>query len=357
MNKINLLDMLLIVVKNKKSIIIFTLIMSVIAVFYSLIVTEKWASEFTVYPISSEEFSVGSNLLSGLGLGASSTPKLLAYNYSAVLKSRTITEKAINEFNLIKYFEITTKDSLKAMDNAIKSFHSEMFDIMINDEVSFLTVKVTTIDKEFSKKISEFYLNELLNYAQNNVNNSGRQKRMLLESRINEISDKMKTLTNEIKEYQIDNNIIEIEDQAKASIEVYSNIIVEYFENELELNFAEQYMPNSLLHKELSAKHNIIKNNLKALQSVNEEIPFLLALENINDNRFTLEEKIYGLELMKIMLETLYPQYEIAKLEEIDNMDKLEIIDYPNLPGNRAYPKRALFCILVFITSLFFSCS
>jgi uncharacterized protein involved in exopolysaccharide biosynthesis len=41
----------------------------------------------------------------------------------------------------------------------------------------------------------------------------------------------------------------------------------------------------------------------------------------------------------------------MARIEEIDNMDKIEIIDEPNLPGRRSYPQRVLICFGTFLFS------
>lgn len=356
--KISFLDIVLLLVKGKKFIIIFTIVMSLIAVTYSLVVTEKWSSEVTVLPITDQgALSMAKSLMEGLGLGSSTSPKASTLKYSAILNSRSITENTIRKFNLIDYFEITDSDSLKAMDKAIRRFHGEMFDILVNDEVHFMTIRLTTKDKYFSREISQHYLNVLLSYAQNNSNNLGRQKRELLETRINQITDEMLNLTSEIKEYQKEHNIIEIEQQAKASIEGYSSILKELFSVELELSYAEKFMTNSLKHRDLADQKKVIIQTLKKLENTNDEMPFFLALKNINDSFFSIQEKVFALEIYKKILETIYPQFELARIEEIDNMDKLEIIDYPNLPGRRAFPKRAMICVATFIVSFLFSSS
>ena len=355
-DKVNFLDIIYLLVKGKKFIIIFTLIASLIAVVYSLVATERWASQTTVFPLTNQQaFSMMSSLMEGLGLGSSTTPRAMNYKHSAILKSRTITEETIKKYDLINYFNVTEKDSLKAIEKTAKKFHSKMFDILINDETQFMTIRLISEDKYFSRELTQHYLDTLVHYAQNNANNTGRQKRELLETRVNKITEEMLILSTEIKEYQTKHNIIEMEAQAKASIEGYGTILKEYLTIESELIYQEQFMPNSPRHRDLLDRRNVIRRTLSKLEQTNDEIPFFLALGNINENFFTIQEKIFGLEMYKVILETIHPQLELARIEEVDSMDKFEIIDYPNLPGKRAYPLRAMICIITFIVSFMFS--
>jgi len=352
----NFLDIIYLIVKRKRIVVIFTLVMSLTAVIYSLLSPEKWTSEFSVYPNTNQNvFSMAGNLLEGLGLGASITPRTICYKNSAILKSRNFTEKTIRKFHLLEYFEITEKDTLKAMDIAVKRFHNEVLSIQINPEVFFMKIKITTKEKYFSQKIAQHYLDELTQYSQNNTNNIGRQKRELLEARVSQITEDMMKLLEEVKEYQTEYNIIEIEQQAKASIEGYSTILKELLTINIDLAYAEKFLPNSIRHKDLLDRKLVISETLNKLEKSNDDMPFFLALGEITDQVFTIQEKVFKLEILKKVLESIYPQLELARIEELDNMDKFEIFDYPNLPGKKSAPKRALICIITFSISFFLS--
>ena len=354
----NMLDVLIILAKGKKTIIVFTFIMCIIAVAYALLAEEKWTSFYTVFPITNTgPLSMAMNLMEGLGLSTQTTPKVVNLKNAAILQSKSITETTIRKYNFINYFKITEKDTLKAMDKAVRQFNREILKIVINDEVQFMTVNLTTKDRYFSKELAEYYLTLLIKYAQDNTNNQGKQKRELLENRINQITSDMTILSNSMKKYQKEHNIIEIEQQAKASVEGYSSILTELFTVDLELGYTEKFMPNSPKHRDLVDRKLVIEETLSKLEKNNEGMPFFLTLNNINDQLFTIQEMVFGLEIYKLILQTIYPQYELARLEEINNMDQLEIIDFPSLAGKRTYPKRPVICIFTFFISLLFSIS
>jgi capsule polysaccharide export protein KpsE/RkpR len=298
--------------------------------------------------------SMSSGLLEGLGLGASTSARSLSIRYSSIINSRTVSEETVNKFNLIEYLKIEEDDPQLAMDIAVKKL-SKIKRVVINDENSFLRVRVTTYDKNLSQQMAQHYLDKIITYATQNTNNIGRQKRELLETRIEQITTEMLELVEEIKQYQKTHNVIEIEAQAKASIDGYSIILRELFDVDIQLRLSEIDLPGSTRTKDLRDRRQAIIDSMNKLEKDNSDTPFFLALRNINDNLFTIQEKIFGMELYRKILETIYPQLELARLEEIDNMDKVEIIDFPNIPGIRSFPQRTMICAATFMISFLFS--
>ncbi|MCL1826709.1 MAG: Wzz/FepE/Etk N-terminal domain-containing protein [Candidatus Cloacimonetes bacterium] len=355
----NVLDVIIILLKRKTFIMVFTLIFSLIAVCYSLLATEYWTSKFLVLPLASQGLgSIGSLAESiGLAAGATTTPKQLGIKYSALLKSKTITHITIDKFDLINYYKVKIKDGDKdkALETVYKVFHNDMFDIKLSDETYFMSVAVTTKNKQFSKEIAEYYLETLLDYVKNNKNNTGRQKRELFETRVDQVMSEIEGLVAIIGEYQKENNIIDIENQAKAAIEGYYKVLVDLVELDVELIYTEKFLQNSPKHISLKEKKDSFLEALQKLEKESGETPYLLPLNNITDSYLTIQDIKMRIEVLEKVLMTIYPQLELARIEEIDNMDQIEIIDYPNIPGKRSHPKRALICVLTFFVSLLFA--
>lgn len=355
--KISIFDLILVIVKKKKFIIIFTLIMSIIAVAYSLLAPQKWTSSAVFVAINSDNTFSASSILEGFGLGSGgSSIQSTTYKYSAILKSRAFSEDVISKFDLINYLEIPKKDSLIALDVALKQLNGEIVNIYINDETYFIGIKVTTDDKKLSKDIVEYYLKKIEEYSLNSKNNTGRQKRAFLESRINDLSRCIKAYSDSVKTYQNKNNIVNLENQAKASVEQYGKILTDYYLIDIESDYLKkQYNNDNSKLVDINNKKDILKSTLKSLENGKNDFNYLLSLDKISNNAISIQEMLFTIELYKKVLETIYPQYELAKLEELDTMDKIEIIDYPSLAGLRTSPKRAMICVVTFLSSLLFS--
>jgi len=150
--KTGLLDIILLLIKGKKFIIIFTLIASIYAIIYTLVVDEKWTSEFTVFPLTTQEpFSASLDFMAGMGFGGGQNARAINFKNSAVLKSRSISEEVIEKFDLINYFNITEDDPTRAMSDAVTKLQQGLLSVLINNEINMLSVRITTTDRYFSK--------------------------------------------------------------------------------------------------------------------------------------------------------------------------------------------------------------
>ena len=347
-----MLDILLLIAKNKKFIFFFTLIMSVLAVIYSLVVEEKWTSQLVVLPKDdSSSMSMLGNMMGGLGLGSSMTLSAKSNKYASLIKNKNTTEETVRKFNLIEYFKIKEKDPLKEMDVAIKAFHSAIFSVLVSLEDNFIKIEITTKDKYLSRDIAMHYLDVLSDYAQDNTNNTGRQKRELFESRIEALTEELRQVNDEMRIYQAKHNIINIEAQAIAAIESYSQVIGQLLAAGLDLKYIERFMLSGTRHTELTTRNDVISETLQKLESNTGEIPFILPLNQLNDHIFVIQDFMIRQIIMQKTLETIYPQYELARIEEVEEMDKFEIIEFPTLAGIRSFPRRSVICILVFFIS------
>ena len=355
-SKINFLDLLIIVVKGKRFIVVFTVVMSIIAVIYSLVTYEKWTSRFSIIPILDTSATVPTpSLFDGFGFGSGLNLKSVSLKNSVILKSRTFSESVVRQFNLIDYFKITEPDTLKAMDFAIRNLHTQMLDVILNDEVYFLTVNVTSKDRQLSQNIAQYYLDYITSYNLDNSNNIGRQRKELLEQRVDVITNEMNILAEELRLFQNEHNIVEMQGQSLAIIDSYGSLLEEFLSVEVELIHVTNIMPNSIRHRDLADKRRILLDTIGRLETGYDATPFLLSLNNLTDKAFTVREKSFRLELYQRMLLVLHPQLENARIEEINSIDRLEVIDMPNFPGERTHPKRAIICIITFMLSFLFS--
>ena len=84
------------------------------------------------------------------------------------MNSRQFSEKVIRHFNLIDYYKITTKDSLKAMDSALKMLHTKTMKIG-SDQNWFGTVSADTKDKKLSRDIVNYYLQQLISIIEEKI--------------------------------------------------------------------------------------------------------------------------------------------------------------------------------------------
>ncbi|HOD17225.1 MAG TPA: Wzz/FepE/Etk N-terminal domain-containing protein [Candidatus Cloacimonadota bacterium] len=345
-------DVLAIFAKHGKFILIFTLITAAAVVIFSLVTPQIWSSTATFFTIGDQNQSLPINLgeLSSLASSFLSTQNFVnGQNSIAIMNSRTFSEDVIRKFNLIPYFKIKEKDSLRAMDLALKKLSKKVVRMGLDDETGLITVRIETKKKELSKQIAEYYVQRLELYNQDYKLTQGKLNRQFLEKRVAEVRNQIDSLSFAMKNFQEKNRAIDIQTQMTSIITLYSDIISQQINNDIELEIAKNtYSQNSPVVKELEQKKRIIQDKIKELEgsAAGLKPKYIIDIDNIPDVSLQYAQLMLNLEIQKKVFEFIYPQYEAARIEELKDMPTLEIVDHPREAGLRAKPKRALLCIV-----------
>jgi uncharacterized protein involved in exopolysaccharide biosynthesis len=356
---ITIFDVLIALAKKKWFIIIFTGIFSVAAVVYVLVTPEIWRAQSSFVTISDDMSAKGlsASMLGGLGLdflgGAGSAQAL---TNAMFLDSRDFKKKAVDEFKLIDYFEVTDPDPLKAKETAIKSFDEKIYSIFFDKETDAITITALSEDKDLSKRIVEYALNELQDYNKVTKKTKGRLKREFLEKRVEEIDTEFNSLTSQLVDFQETSKMFEADTQVKQTISMYADLQAKQIETEVQLNVGEELYGSS--NPELAAlrsKNNEMKRVLFNLENNDKISDYMIPLKDLPKTSVDYLSLKMKLEINRKIYEYLYPQYELAKIDEIKDMPTIEIINSPDYEGLRIKPKRAMTCVLVFLAAFFMS--
>jgi uncharacterized protein involved in exopolysaccharide biosynthesis len=347
-------ELIRLIIRNRKFIIIFVAVVSVAAVIYSLVTPQIWRSTATFYVIGDQTSSLPFNIegLSGLTAGLMGTTNSQnAINAVIAMNSRQFSEKVIRHFNLIDYYKITTKDSLKAMDSALKMLHTKTMKIGSDPETGLVTVSADTKDKKLSRDIVNYYLQQLDIYNREEKITRGKMNREFLEARVNETRAEIDSLLLALKDFQQRHNAVDIEAQTSSLIKSYSDIIATKMSTDIELELARKnYAENSPIVLELKDRSEALAKQIRQLEAGKEPLKprYLIDIGSLPDLATQYAQLKMNLEIKSKVYEFLYPQYEAAKLEELKDLPTLDILDTPREAGLRVKPKRAVMCIIAF---------
>lgn len=358
--ELDILDVLLVLAKHKKFIFLTVIIISIISVIYSLVTPQIWSSTAVIAPVKNDDndFSFSGSSLLGLGsaiLGNSSSNS--AQEFITIMKSRTFTDKVIEKFNLIELFKIKESDAQIAKEIARELLREKYRDISFDDDAGVIVIEISTVDKEISKEIANYYWQELELYNQKYNITSEKRKRIFIEKRLIEVEENITNLGNKLKEFMEDNNAIELESQTKAIISLYSDIISQKFNNDIELGIAKKiYNEKSIALEKLELLNSEIIQKIEQLEyNEKKDISYTLNLKDIPALSLEYTNIMLNLNVQKSIYEFLYPQFEQAKIQEVKDFPTIKIIDEAEIAGRRSKPKRAKLCITNFIVALFMS--
>ena len=347
-------ELIRLIIRNRKFIIIFVAVVSVAAVIYSLVTPQIWRSTATFYVIGDQTSSLPFNIegLSGLTAGLMGTTNSQnAINAVIAMNSRQFSEKVIRHFNLIDYYKITTQDSLKAMDSALRMLHTKTMKIGSDPETGLVTVSADTKDKKLSRDIVNYYLQQLDIYNREEKITRGKMNREFLEARVNETRAEIDSLLLALKDFQQRHNAVDIEAQTSSLIKSYSDIIATKMSTDIELELARKnYAENSPIVLELKDRSEALAKQIRQLEAGKEPLKprYLIDIGSLPDLATQYAQLKMNLEIKSKVYEFLYPQYEAAKLEELKDLPTLDILDTPREAGLRVKPKRAVMCIIAF---------
>jgi len=357
--EIDLLDILIILAKRKWFIFWTTLIVSIFAVVYVLVVDEYWTSTALIKPAGSSSSTsmaaLGGSLLKGFGAGLLGSSETQSLDFVTIMNSRSFSKKVINKFKLIEYLEIENKDSLKVLEKTIEMLKKEILSLGLDEETGNISIAITTKDRNFSADIANYYWQALDEYNRKDLMTKGKQQRLFLEKRITDLNSELDTLRYQMKEFQKKNKIIELDQQSLQLVSLYSDLVVSKIKKEKELQTYSLYGSiNDKKYQNLINELEAINKQINKIESNTEKktAKYILNLDEIPSLSSKYTELIMNFEIRKQVYEYLLPQYEMAKIEEIKDLPTLEVIDKAEPMGYRTKPKRAMFCVVVFFVAL-----
>ena len=361
-NELGLLDIILVIAKRKTLVISICLLVAIAAIIYSLVVPQYWESKATLMPIaeSGSLGSLGGGFMDLLGSGLLQTDKYdMAVDFIYIMQSRKFQEEVIRKFNLIPYYKINEPDTLKAMELAVKKLSESTMQIFYDQKTYLVNIIAETKNKELSRQIVQYHLDSLNKYILHSKMSKGRQKREFLEKQVDSHLQAVYSLSEQIRDFQKKNRSIDITQQTEAQLELYSDIVAEYMQTEIEHSLAlSQYSADSPVVINLAEKLQLLKKKIKSLEKSGSDLvpEYIVQIDKIPDLAMQYAQMMLNLEIEKKIIEYLYPQFELAKLEEVKDLPTFEVYDAPQLAGIRSKPKRALTVVISTVAAFILSC-
>ena len=332
---------------------------------------KTFTSTAILMPPTSESGGIG-NLMGALsslpfsGLNSKTNDESLSI--IAILKSRTLFEKVIIKFDLLKFYELSNMDkALVALSNntsfevleegtiritvslKTKYFHNdeseEVIKVLCRDMVDYFIEQLDLINKSLKTEKASFH-------------------RKFIEQRYKNNLDDLKVAEDSLRMFQEKYKMIALPEQTSAVIEAASALKAQILSNEVKLG---------VMMGALNATHPDIANIKKENVELNKKMIELEYGENIlnyeQSNLFPSLSNVpdLGIKLVRLKREVeiqnslfvfLTQQYEEAKIKEAKDTPTVQVLDHPKIPYQKSAPKRLsilLICvfILMFLNILF----
>lgn len=351
---LNLLDVLLVISKKMKFIIINFVLIVIIAFTISMLMTKLYKAEVVFMP----QNKGGSGLLSIIGgsmgadvIGGSFLSKR---QYSALLNSRELREKLIGKFDLIKYYGNEKMPNpidftLKGLADNIIITEKEEGGLGITDVIS-TSIQVIDKDPKMAADMANYiyYLLEEKVMQLNNIEYSSVME--FMGRQIEECKNKLDTVRSLKKQFQLENHIYSIPEQLSMVIQSYAMSKSELLAIEKEisyLNSVHSYDYSKI--KQLKVKRNSLNKILKDFE-VSQKSDIFIGLTKSIDLQNQFVDLSRDVETYEQLLSILEQQMEQAHIKSVKDYSPFYLVDKARTPEYKFKPKKAIvIAVIVFL--------
>ena len=279
--------------------------------------------------------------LAGDLLGAKNTGAL----FVGVLKSRTVADRVIEDFDLLRlYHDSRIEDARDDLED-----HT---DIAEDRKSGIISITVWDYDPRRAAAIAQAYVNELDHLVAQVSTSAARRERIFLESRLHEVKSDLDAAARRFSDFASKNTALDIPAQSRAMMDAAASLQGQLIAAQSELRGLEQIYADS----------NVRVRSAKArIQELRQQLQRIGGNpENPTSNNGLLAPPIRKLPLLGVTYADLYrqnkieetvfelltQQYEMAKVQEAKEIPSIKELDVPVVPTKKYFPPRLLFICL-----------
>jgi len=350
------LDVLYIIAKARKFLIVFISLFVLGALILGLITPKMYKAISSVVPAEQSDLlsSIG-----GMGAAVKSFSPLKGLSslsggseldkYIAVLKSSSMRRDLINTFNLRKVYKLENKPYWQ-----VEKVLSGNLEFEIAEEGN-LNISVLDEDPVIAARMAN-YLVDKLNQVNSQLHvTNAKSIREFIEKRYLENVNDISNLEAKMKEFQQKNGVIAVPEQLDATIKTMATLYGDLAKQEVAYNIMKKTLDSTqpaLQNKQIEVEE--IRKKLNSFTSNSDQLKDNKVFVSIKKAPELVGEylKIYkNLEIQYKISEFIIPVYEQSKIEEARNTPSVLILDKAYPPELKVKPKITLYILIGFVVS------
>ena len=336
-----------------------------IAICVARLIPDEYSSTARLMPPDQQTFSSGSLLnaqalagtTSNLPGGVSSlmnqrTPGATALG---VLSSNTVEDDIINRFDLRSAYHCKLYvDARKEL--AKRSTFDE------DKKTGIISITVKDRDRFRARDIAQSYVEELNRLINSLSTSSARREREFLEERLKSIKNDLDASSLALSQFSSRNATLNLQAQGDSTVAAAARVQGELITAESELSALKaMYTDDNVRVRAARARIDELQSQLKILGGQEEKgdganlkgdqvLPSVRELPILGVTYYDLYRKV---NMDSTLYETLTKQYELARVQEVEDIPPIKVLDPPEAPEKRSSPHRIMIALLgSFISAL-----
>lgn len=345
----DLIDLLLVLAKHKKKIILWPLGVGLVAAALSLTLDNVYKATTKLLPPQQAQ-SGAAALLSQLGGAAGAVAGMTGLKnpnelYIGMLKSRTIADKVIARFDLQKLYNEKTMDRTR--------LDLEENTIIADGKDGLITISVLDKDPKRVAAMANAYVEELLKLTRVLAVTEAGKRRLFFERQLEMSKDQLAAVEMQLKGSLDTNGVINVETDSRAILETVARLRAQIAAKEIQLSAMRSFVTDdNQEYKRADAELSGLKTELSKLQNGR---PATAA----EAGRAGDEAGLGNIKLLRdvkykqMLYELLAKQYEIARLDEAKDAAIIQVLDPAIEPEKKFKPMRSILVLVPTMLTFF----
>lgn len=349
---LSIVDYLLVIVRHKKMILLTTVGVALLTALYTLTMPNIYTA--TTLILASEDDKGGMSAmmaqlggLAGIAGGSIGGPSKTDL-YVSMLKSETVRDPIIDRFKLLEVYKAKYRaDAYKKLNaNAI---------ISAGKKDGIITIAVSDKDPKRAAEMANGYVDELGRLAAGLSMSGAGKNRLFLEERLATAKADLVKAGDELKIFQAKNKMLNVTEQAKASIEGVAQLRGQLAVQEVQLAAMQrQFTDSSQEVKRARTAVENLRGQIARLEGRggSSSIPSVGSIPQLGQDYLRLMRDV---KIQETMVELLTKQYEMARLSESKDLSPFQVLQKAKVPERKSKPARAKMIVMATFSVFFFT--
>jgi uncharacterized protein involved in exopolysaccharide biosynthesis len=272
--------------------------------------------------------------------------------YVEVLKSRTVQDRLIDQFDLRSRYRFSRWSSPTSYYSARKKLKS-FSDFDEDKKSGVITVTVIEYDPKTAADMANAYVAELNRLAADLNTSAAHREREFLEERIKLARQELAQASLDLSQFSSSNFIMDPQNQQRGMMDAVARIQGELIASETELRGLQQlYSDDNVRVRTLRARMGELEGQLRKMEgglaganrataprADGGPLPSLRTLPTLNYRYADLYRQA---KIQETVYEFLTQQYEVARLQEVKELPTVRVMDRAVPPERKSGPSRIL---------------
>lgn len=344
--EVSLLDLLLIMARRRRMILLTTLAFALISTAVAFLLPNQYTAEVLVLPprqssslSSLLESQLGGTLGSLAALSGGGSLGLRNPNdmYVAMFKSQTVEDAMVTQFGLMKEYH------KRYLSQARKAFEKHI-DVDGSGKDELIHVSVRDRNPERAAQLANAYVDQFRRLSQHLAVSAAGERADFFYQQLQQAKEKLADAEEALKQTEISTGLIELSSQARALIESAASLRAQIAAKKVQIQALETFASgdNAQLiqaQQELASLQAQLGQLGGSDQSANS---LIVPKGKIPQAALEYARRLRDVQYYQTIFEVLARQYELAKLDQAKEGSLVQVVSPAIVPDRKSSPYRGL---------------